>query len=383
MAAPERVLRAVAALSPGLSLRRAWPRGPDHLLLEYVTAKGRVVAGQWIADGERLAEVARATSLARSAPARGGATVAAAAGEVLVLLQGGVDRRLTHLSTVVRQPGASLVGHRAERRAVVRIANGAAPRYTKLLSPRAATRAAEALRAVERAAGGSFVTPRLLEHDATSGAVTLSGVPGVPLGKLLGADAAIPAAHGAGQALRLLHDGPSAGDATVHGPAEEMRVVHRWIDRLRPYAPRFADSAAEVAERVARNLGGSPAQMAPVHRDLHDKHLLYDGSRTGMLDFDTLSVGEPAVDLANLLVHLELRALQGDCSRESSAAAARALLEGYGAGDREYARVCPYADATRLRLACLYAFRPRWNGVPEALIGRIGRPWPGQPVRML
>jgi hypothetical protein len=36
-----------------------------------------------------------------------------------------------------------------------------------------------------------------------------------------------------------------------------------------------------------------------------------------------------------------------------------------------------YGDATRLRLACLYAFRPRWTGISTALLHRIGRPLPG------
>ncbi|WP_396134697.1 phosphotransferase [Cellulomonas sp. ATA003] len=52
-----------------------------------------------------------------------------------------------------------------------------------------------------------------------------------------------------------------------------------------------------------------------VHRDLHDKQLLVDGSGgIGLLDFDLAAAGEAALDLANLLVHLELRVHQG-CAR--------------------------------------------------------------------
>ena len=45
------------------------------------------------------------------------------------------------------------------------------------------------------------------------------------------------------------------------------------------------------------------------HRDLHDKQLMYsaDSDTPGLLDFDTAALAEPAWDVANLAVHLELR----------------------------------------------------------------------------
>ncbi len=49
-------------------------------------------------------------------------------------------------------------------------------------------------------------------------------------------------------------------------------------------------------------------------------------------------------------------------------------MNGYRPNDEVRQRLDAYADATRLRLAALYVFRPRWTGVPERLLERLGRP---------
>ena len=83
--------------------------------------------------------------------------------------------------------------------------------------------------------------------------------------------------------------------------------------------------------------------------------------RFGLLDFDTIAAGDPALDLGNLLVHLELRAHQDVLSARAALDFGDALLAGYGASAALRRRLAPYASATRIRLACVYAFRPRWR----------------------
>jgi aminoglycoside phosphotransferase (APT) family kinase protein len=131
--------------------------------------------------------------------------------------------------------------------------------------------------------------------------------------------------------------------------------------------------AADV-EPVLGVLIASSSPHVPVHRDFHDKQIvLDDDGRLGVLDLDTLSLGEPAIDVANLIVHFELRALQGLCTEAQVAAAAAELLEAYGPSAATRARLQAHADATRLRLAFLYAFRPAWSHVPALLMAQIGR----------
>ena len=95
-----------------------------------------------------------------------------------------------------------------------------------------------------------------------------------------------------------------------------------------------------------------------------------DGT-VGMLDLDTMAAGEPALDVANMLVHFELRALQGQCAPQPASRAAAAFLEGYEPGADVAARIDAYRNATRLRLACLYALRPPWRHLAPKLLERI------------
>lgn len=339
-----------------LALRRAWPRGPDHVLVEYREGT-TTVAGQWFADPTRLAAVADET--ARAAPAARVVRLPAAG----VLLQaGGADRRLAGLAELVADPQAVLVAHRPERRAVVRVGS----RWVKLLRPEAAVRLVAAATAAASAPG--VVTSRLLDHDLRAGRTIWSALPGTSLYDLLRGDRVVEAARLVGAALRGLHDTPPSPGLPQHGPDEEYRVVSRWLDHrethLGPLPPAPVAAAREVADRLAAPTG----RRVLVHRDFYDKQVTVTGDgRVGLLDFDTLAVGEAALDLGNALAHLELRALQGGCPPATAAAAASALLAGYRP-DREVIRRLPaYLAATRLRLWCVYAFRPRWRASADAL----------------
>jgi len=121
-------LRRQLGVPPGpLTLRRAWPRGDDRMALELVTAGGVILAGQSFtradatSDNQRAARVAR-----RSQTTVPTATAVALPGTGVVLQAGGADRRLPALATVVADPAATLVAHRPERRAVVRLDSDAA-----------------------------------------------------------------------------------------------------------------------------------------------------------------------------------------------------------------------------------------------------------------
>jgi len=357
------------AMAP-LQLRRAWPRAPDHLLLEYSGAGGEIVAGQWLGDPGVQARVERATV---GAGPRVAVTRTAAGVEVL-LQAGGADRHLAGLAPLLAAPGATLLGHRAERRAVVRLAVNDGERYAKVLRPERAAAAAAALRDVSEL-GAGFASPKVLGIDAGAGVVVSAPLAGSSLHELLGSTAGRPAARAAGLALAALHAAePPPGAAGRNAAAEEATALKTWLLRLEPYAPELSRATAGVADDVLRALAGSPAaETVLLHRDLHDKQIFVEADgRVGLLDFDTLATGPAALDVANLLVHLELRALQGRCAPGEARAIAAELLAGYGSSREVPGGLGGWADATRLRLACVYAFRPRWRSVAPALLGLIG-----------
>lgn len=338
--------RRLHAADTRLQLRRAWPRSVDHVLVEY-SAGARTVAGQWLRDGGRLTERAWQT-----APDGDGVAVVPSAH---LLLQHGVDRRLPGLRGVLGEPGAELVAHRPERRAVVRLPGD---RYAKLVRPGRTDGLVSAARA---AATVAVPTPQLLECDASQGRTVWTALPGRSWHDLLAApqpDRAAAAAVGA--ALRLLHDTPPPDGLAPHTAVDEAAVVRQWLDYCA--ALTGVQAPPRALARVRALLAETPAPMVMAHRDFYDKQVLVtDDGTVGVLDFDTLCRAEAALDLANALAHLRLRCLQGRLSEAARGVLSAALLDGYGPGPQVTRRLPAYLAASRLRLWCVYTFRPRWR----------------------
>lgn len=349
-----------------LRLTRAWPRADDHLLVEYRDGES-TVAGQWFADPLRLQAVARQTA----AVAPGLVTVV---GDTGVVLQAqGADRRLTTLAATVGQSGVELVAHRPERRAVVRVSGGGDTTYRKLSRPGRLARPPDG-----RSVHGVRV-PTVVAHEPDAGITELTELPGRTLYELLGDTTATDgevfvAFRAAGKSLATLHAAEPGPHLPRHDAGAEWGVVERWVEQAQIHGALPPDASAparSALERLRATLlgrdGGAPATL--VHRDLHDKQMLVAGDEeVGVLDLDTLAVAEPALDVANLCVHLELRVLQRWCPPARAAAARAGLLDGYRPTPSVRDGLDAYAAATRLRLACVYAFRPHWSSVVPCLL---------------
>jgi hypothetical protein len=323
-----------------LRLRRAWPRSAEHLLLDLddPSSEGRV-AGQWFADRATATRVA-------------GATVGAERRGRVVLQPHGADRKLTALASLVRRPDSRLIAHRPERRAVVVLDGGSA--YAKLV-PR---RKIETLRhRSRRAARLPIRTPALVDCD-TGDMVITKALPGVPLPELLTGPRAEEALTVVGTAVARLHRCAPPAGSSLHGPADEVAVTEGWERWARAYGLPPLD-----AVRDAPSYPPPPPTLRLIHRDLHDGQFLLsadaDGRLTadgvGLLDFDLMAAGDPALDLGNLVEHLYLRARQGTLSDPDSAR--NALLAGYDPDDATTSRIAAYRTLTARRLTALYAFR--------------------------
>lgn len=349
-----------------LRVRRAWPRSDGHVLLELGGDDGSRVAGQWFADPGELAHVAART------PAPGVAVTGAG-----VLLQpAGVDHRLPALAALLRRPGSSLVAHRPGRRAVVRMPEGDVVRYAKVVRPGRSVDLAAKARLVDERAAGVVTVPRLVRHHADSGVLVWSEVAGPTLQEQ-GTDVSWPAEevrrvwHAVGVAVRRLHNGlPGADLPRYDACAEYVSTVH-WLYAAERHGLL---PPVDVDHALAELRMGRPGSIGVLHRDLHDKQLvLATGRLLGLLDLDTLAVGERALDVANLLGHLELRVLQGLLLPRQAEAARDGLLTGCAPDAATLHRVPAYLTATRLRLAGVYAFRPVWRSVAHKLLGRALR----------
>lgn len=323
----------------GLRVSRAWPRDPGHLLLDLTAGDGGHVAAQWFADEDRAAR----TAVRTGPPAR------ACGG--LLLQPHGADRRLPGLAPLLNAGGV-LVAHRPERRAVVRSGDG---HFTKVVRPGTTAAVASAARA---AAVPGVRVPDVLRVDEGAGTVTTRALPGRTLHELLGSgcELAATAAAALGTTLAALHAAPPPPGAPVHDGRAELDVLRRWHGHAVSYGLLPAGLVpAELVEALLADVPGG----VPVHRDLHDKQVLVDDDgAVGILDFDLAAVGEPALDLANLLVHLRWRVEQGHAPPDLVQRCSDAVLQAYEPSAAVLARLPAYATASRLRLQAVYRFRP-------------------------
>lgn len=162
----------------------------------------------------------------------------------------------------------------------------------------------------------------------------------------------------------------SGTDLPTYTVAQEIQTLDDWRQRLAAF-PAALDvdpvAWARAVGAVQRKLANLPMSGSwhpgVLHRDLHEKQLLVDthtGS-IGLLDFDTAAIGDPALDLANLGVHLDLHRAQGVLSPQLHALATTTVAEVARDLDATPERLLAYRAATRARLVCVYAFRPQWR----------------------
>ena len=326
----DRTAEAVGAY--GLDLDKTIPQSAGHLLLQMSRPDRSRLAGQWFGDTSPARVVARETQR------RSGEDVQVAALDDGRLLQpAGADRHIPVLHEVAAARGATWVAHRAEKRGSVRrahqdgqVVHTEVVRPTRLSATLAGARVrVEAVRVPEVTAAGRAVGPTVAR----------------------------------------LHACPPPSTLGTHDATDELVVTRRWLRQASDH--RLLDGAGRLVrqrlEDAKRLLADAPCETAFLHRDLGEKQVVVDdGGVVGVLDLDLAATGEPALDLVNLLVHLELRSLQGLCSATRDRACAEAVVDGYAPGLDTGRRVPAYVLTTRLRLAAVYAFRPGSAGLGRA-----------------
>ena len=334
-------------------IHRAWPRGDGSLIVEgRELESGRVRAGR-IAGGGRAS-----------------------------MVPFGEDRALLGLNSAA--PNGDLLVHRLKRRAVVRSGG----QYRKFIAGRKASDVTDAhLAAAAGLAGSGLEVPDVVTSDGHS--VTLTAVPGLSLhdlGRRLGTDDGTPQALDAGDRSASLDRWSQAWELWAfrwpkfaraaantgaligsrhHTAMDEARTVARWIELAISFGSLGVpeDRLRSASESVARSLLAGTSPMLLAHRDLHDKQVLIDADTgsVGIIDCDTLAMAEPALDLANLSVHLDFRVAQGLLSTRAAALGKQHIREAAETLQVPEARFEAYASATAIRLACIYAFRPPYR----------------------
>jgi hypothetical protein len=266
-----------------------------------------------------------------------------------------------------RRGEATLRTYRPCRRAQVelRFVDGGATWFAKLERPERATRARRRRNVLARALTGSLRPPPEVAYDPAAGMTITAQASGTPLTDCLaGADGHVALAR-VGRALRelerLLAETPEAGESLpAYGFADAVTDLARFSNLLSRLEMPAAPLVAAGRQRLSA-IAPDSRRRAVVHRDLHDQQVLL-GDRVTLLDLDQASIGDPAIDLGNLLAHLRLRALQGRLGA-ACAGLQGALISGHAVAWCGAWRetVLTWEAASLLRLAVVYSLRPRWS----------------------
>ncbi|MCX6497265.1 MAG: phosphotransferase [Arthrobacter sp.] len=337
---------------------------------------------QWLVRRAWPEPTAGDYSMELAAPGRAGVRAAHFRAGALELLPQGSDRRLPALAQV--EPLGEVVVHRAHKRAVVR----AGDRYFKIFRPRQSDEAADRhTRTYAFLAAGDFLSPEVVSY--TRGCLLITALPGRPLFEL-GNDPAVSDDEfeaiwqkwSRGWVRQQSLAGTAAFRSSLAALAPRtaavelenlQRMVDRWLLHAQdvPAARAQQDGVSSAAGRIAEQmLRTRPDPLVWSHGDLHDKQIFATApdAPLGLLDFDEAGLAEAAADLANLAVHLELRLRQRRLTAERYRGARRQVIAAAEELRVTPARFDAYADAARLRLGCLYSFRPQWAALAEDLL---------------
>ena len=260
----------------------------------------------------------------------------------------------------VRLGAPKIIKHRPGRRAVVRYDLGGEPRaiFVKVFASDRAARVAARTDAVHTAVAGRVHVPRVLALDRDDRLVVLTGIAGRPLDELVRAGE-LDAPARAGAALAALHIGDAALQVR-HGVEDELTATTRQLAGLTALDADLGRAARDAYDDVAGMLLRLDSwRYLPAHRDCHPAQILLTADAVGFIDLDDACLTEPAVDLGNLIAHLDLLAIQDQPIAARCNAAALAIVTGYRAagGDVEDALLAACRAVALVRLAGVHAPR--------------------------
>jgi aminoglycoside phosphotransferase (APT) family kinase protein len=239
-----------------------------------------------------------------------------------------------------------VTAHRYSRsdRAMLRYTDaGHTVAYGKVAADERGMHADAALASVGRAlaclpANARFEVPRPLGYTTPLRLQLLGALPGAPvLSDLLRARAR----GGPASAAALLDAvaGCARVAATLHRldlvPGRRRSAVAE-VTQLRKDIAALADVAPGLGAWLERGLARAEAGLeatapqapGPCHGDLKHNQILCDGRRWALVDFDTVCLAEPALDLGHFLAYLRLKAAAAG-GPELAAALADGFLDAY------------------------------------------------------
>jgi aminoglycoside phosphotransferase (APT) family kinase protein len=222
--------------------------------------------------------------------------------------------------------------------------------------------------------------PRALAFDVERGVLLMTEVEGRTLAGVE-PDEACEAMRRAGAALAELHAQDPEGLGTLN-------LSRQIRNGLNPAASEVAKTFPETAQpldrllKLADSLDQQETECVPLHGDYQLRQLCDDGRSMGAVDWDLLTSGDPAYDVAYFVTYLLNHA-----KHTSAARGIRAFLQGYDPPPQILRRAPVYEAYNYLRRCCrrLRLRDAGWQPEARSMLNRfrasieridLGEEWP-------
>ena len=139
--------------------------------------------------------------------------------------------------------------------------------------------------------------------------------------------------HIIGRGLAMLHNGPEAlkSDLKQNDFSKEAKVVKRASEHLQILLPDIHKKILEIVDRAEEYYSSLPQENPTfTHADFKSDHLLTTPQGLTLIDFDTCTLTDPALDIGKFLADLEWWFTRKKISGVEAAQAE--LLKGYSEG---------------------------------------------------
>jgi hypothetical protein len=213
---------------------------------------------------------------------------------------------------------------------------------------------------------GALRLPRLLGRSRRHRARLWQWIPGRSLADLLPSEESGAWLLEVGRALAELHALAPVAGSVVRGEIAEGADYDRATESVVVIAPGLAPRVRKLREELSRR-GQAGGRRVQLHGDFYAKQVVVEaGEAPAVIDLDSVCVGEPELDIANFLAHLEADAIRGRLRADRVAPAGEALLAGYleAGGSLAPARLQSAVAGALLRLAP-HPFRRRESSWTE------------------
>ena len=280
-----------------------------------------------------------------------------------------------------------VLGYRLAKRCVVRYSkpsndNVSASSYEAIvkavgrrrLKPNARAHAILGERGFGANATDGITVARTLLVDERRSVHVMEVAPGTSLHDLMD-DAALEEAYWhAGLTAKKLHAVSPQGFER-YSYRDETDQLTSWVSQIAQIFPDYSERFDRCRQLVCDNdaIEKLPNDDATcIHRDLYDKQVLFSPDRTTLLDCDNAAEGDPAQDYGNFAAHVVLRKLQHPRRARQLDAGMEAFTTAYPKPNAAFARRAKWWEgATLLRLSSLYALRPKWRSLTDALLEQV------------